>query len=126
MESFGLLIVALGVALANLPAAMQQWRTDRAGFTKTIELLAVYLVYCLLGGGLILWLASRGHEGAESPGKALEITGVLLGWILYGALTLIRVVPRYSEPPRWLMHFGIADIVVLMLMLGSLAAFLWT
>ena len=96
MESFGLLIVALGVALANLPAAMQQWRADRAGFTKTIELLAVYLVYCLLGGGLILWLASRG-EGAESPGKALEITGVLLGWILYGALTLMRVVPRYSR-----------------------------
>ena len=69
MESFGLLIVALGVALANLPAAMQQWRADRAGFTKTIELLAVYLVYCLLGGGLILWLASRAHRARRAPAR---------------------------------------------------------
>ena len=30
-----------------------------------------------------------------------------------GLLTLMRVVPRYRELPRWLMHFGVADIVLL-------------
>jgi hypothetical protein len=66
---------------------------------------------------------------APPPGspdaKALLLTGVLVGWIFYGALTLMRVVPRYREPPRWLMRFGIADLLVLGLMLGCLGAYLW-
>jgi hypothetical protein len=37
----------------------------------------------------------------------------------------VRAVPRYREKPRWLMRFGIANILVLALLLGSLAAYLW-
>ena len=37
----------------------------------------------------------------------------------------MRVVPRYREPPGWLMHFGIADIVLLGATLACLAAYLW-
>ena len=49
----------------------------------------------------------------------------MVGWIFYGGLTLMRVVPRYREPPAWLMHFGIADIVLLGATLACLAAYLW-
>lgn len=36
----------------------------------------------------------------------------------------MRVVPRYREPPDWLMYFGIADIVLLGATLACLAAYL--
>lgn len=49
----------------------------------------------------------------------------MLAWVLYGALTLMRVVPRYRQPPAWLMRFGIADVLVLGLMFSSLAFYLW-
>jgi hypothetical protein len=32
---------------------------------------------------------------------------------------------KRGEPPRWLMHFGIADLLVLGLMFGGLGAYLW-
>ena len=46
----------------------------------------------------------------------------MVGWIFYGGLTLMRAVPRYREPPAWLMRFGIADIVLLGATLACLAA----
>jgi hypothetical protein len=49
----------------------------------------------------------------------------ILGFILYGALTLMRVVPRYREPPAWLMRFGIADISLLGAIFACLAGYLW-
>jgi hypothetical protein len=33
-------------------------------------------------------------------------------------------VPRYHEPSRWLMRFGIADVLLLGLMFGCLAVYL--
>jgi hypothetical protein len=121
MQSWGLLVVVVGVLLANLPAVMAQWRTDRPGFIKTLWLMATYALYVALGIALLLGLAPR------QPGetRALLLTGVAVGWIFYGALTLMRVVPRYREPPRWLMRFGIADVLVLGLLLGCLGAFFY-
>jgi hypothetical protein len=114
------LILILGIAVANLPAVVQQWRTDRAGFNKTLWLMAAYALYVALGIALLLLLAPR--QAGEA--KALLLTGVMVGYILYGALTLLRLVPRYREPPVWLMRFGIADIVLLGLMFGCLTAYL--
>jgi hypothetical protein len=37
----------------------------------------------------------------------------------------MRVVPRYREPPAWLMRFSIADIVVLGATFACLAGYLW-
>jgi hypothetical protein len=48
----------------------------------------------------------------------------MVGYILYGALTLMRLVPRYREPPLWLMRFGIADILLFALIFGCLTAYL--
>ena len=123
MQNWGFLILVIGVFVANLPAVMEQWRTDRPGFIKTLWLMGAYALYIALGFALLLLLAPR--EGTEA-GKALLLTGVMAGWILYGALTLMRVVPRYREPPAWLMRFGVADLILLGLMFGCLGAYLWT
>jgi len=122
VEGLGVLIVVVGVLLANLPALREQWRTDRAGSIKTIWLFGLYLLYIALGFGLLLLIAPRdgGHEG-----KAPFATGLVLGWLLYGALTLTRAVPRYRELPRWLANFGVAHVIVLGLVFGSLAGYHW-
>jgi hypothetical protein len=122
MQNWGLLILVIGIAIANMPALINQWRNDRPGFIKTLWLLGAYALYVALGIVLLIVLAP---PPGSPDAKALLLTGVLLGWIFYGALTLMRVVPRYREPPRWLMRFGIADLLVLGLMLGCLGAYLW-
>jgi hypothetical protein len=121
LENWGFLLLIVAVFVANLPGVMAQWRSDRPGFIKTLWLMGAYALYVALGIGLLFLLAPR------QPGetKALLLTGVMVGWIFYGALTLMRVVPRYREPPAWLMRPGIADILMLGLMFGCLAAYLW-
>jgi hypothetical protein len=121
MQNLGLLVLVVAVFVANLPAVMEQWRTDRPGSIKTLWLMAIYALYVGLGIVVLLLLAPR--QPGES--KALFLTGVMVGWIFYGALTLMRVVPRYREPPRWLMRFGVADLLALGLMFGCLGAYLW-
>jgi hypothetical protein len=122
MQNWGVPILVVMVFVANLPAVLQQWRTDRPGFIKTLWLMGAYALYIALGFALLLLLLPGRAEGAEAG--ALLLTGVIVGWIFYGALTLMRVVPRYREPPRFLMRFGIADILLLGLMFGCLAAYL--
>lgn len=122
MQNWGLLLLVIGVFVANLPAVAQQWRTDRQGFIKTLWLIGVYALYVALGLALLLMLLPGRQGGEES---ALLLTGVVTGWIFYGALTLMRVVPRYREPPAWLMRFGIADILILGMLFGCLATYLW-
>ena len=87
-------------------------------------MFGVYCLYVDLGIVVLLLLAPK--TGGQSGGdKALTLTGFMVGWIFYGGLTLMRAVPRYREPPAWLMHFGIADIVLLGATLACLAAYLW-
>ena len=50
------------------------------------------------------------------------LTGFILDFIFYGALTLMRVVPRYRA---WLMRFRMADIVLLGATFRCLAGYLW-
>jgi hypothetical protein len=118
-------LVMIGIIVANLPAMMEQWRTDRAGFIKTVELFLVYLVYCLIGGGLIIWLASRAHENHAGAWTIVALTAGIVGWIFYGALTLARAVPRYRELPNWAARFGLADIALLAMTFACLAAAAW-
>ena len=122
MQSLGVLFLVAAVLVANLPAVMQQWRADRRGSIRTLELLVVYFLYIGLGLALLIWLMP---PHGTSEGKALLLTGVMVGWIFYGGLTLMRVVPRYREPPRWLMRFGIADLILLGFTFFCLAAYLW-
>ncbi len=121
MQNWGLLVLVVAIAVANMPALIQQYRTDRPGFNKTLLLVGAYAAYIALGIALLLLLVPRG----AGETKALLLTGFAAGWILYGALILMRKVPRYREPPAWLMRFGIVDILLLGLMFGCLAAYLW-
>jgi len=46
----------------------------------------------------------------------------MVGWIGLGVLGLIRFAPRLREPPRWLMHVGLIDIVCVLMIGGGLGA----
>jgi hypothetical protein len=122
MEGLGVLLVVVAAFVANLLALREQWRTDRSGSIKTIWMFGVYCLYVGLGIAIVFLLAPK---GGTSQGKALLLTLFILGFIFYGALTLMRLVPRYREPPAWLMRFGIADVVLLGATLACLAAYLW-
>ena len=93
MEGLGVLLVVVAAFVASLPALREQWRTDRAGSIKTIWLFGLYCPYVGLGIVVVLLLAPK--TGGAGGGKALLLTGFILGFIFYGALTLMRVVPRY-------------------------------
>jgi hypothetical protein len=123
MEGLGVLLVVVAAFVANLPALREQWRTDRAGSIKTIWLFGLYCLYVGLGIVVLLLLAPK--TAGEGGDKALYLTGFMVGFVLYGALTLMRVVPRYREPPAWLMRFGIADILLLGATFACLGAYLW-
>ncbi len=122
MEKLWPVLMMAGVIVANVPALREQWRTDRAGSIKTVELFLAYLVYCLIGGGLIMWLASRPHGDPAGFWTILVLTVASVGWIAYGALTLARAVPRYRELPNWMAKYGTADIALLAITFASLAA----
>jgi hypothetical protein len=125
MEGLGLLFLMIGIAAAHMPAVLKQWRTDRPGFNKTLRLAGAYVLYVALGiAGLLLFI--RGKEGQSEPERAaLLLTGAITAWIFYGGLILVRAVPRYREPPAWLMRFGVADVVLLAVLFGCLGAYLW-
>ena len=76
-------------------------------------------------GIVVVLLLGATRPAGQAAGKALLLTGFILGFIFYGALTLMRAVPRYREPPAWLMRFGIADIVLLGATFACLAGYLW-
>ncbi len=126
MQSWERLVVVLIAISVTLPALLRQWQTDRSGVGKTLRLAAVYLAYVGLGIALLFWLVPRAGTAGTGEDKALEPTLAMLGWILYGALILMRSVPRYREPPAWLMRFGIADFVLIVLTVLCVGAFLWS
>ncbi len=126
MPGWEVLVVVLAALSAVLPAVMRQWQTDRSGVGKTLWLAALYLAYVGLGIALLFWLVPLAGSAGAGEDKALELTLAMLGWILYGALILMRSVPRYREPPAWLMRFGIADFVLITLTVICVGAFLWS
>ncbi|MGH6735430.1 MAG: hypothetical protein ACRECX_05045 [Methyloceanibacter sp.] len=125
MQDWGIFLLVIGVLIANVPAVVQQWRTDRPGLIKTLWLILAYAVYVAAGmAGLFLLLGDAPQDNAERA--ALLLSGAVTAWILYGGLLLVRLVPRYREPPHWLMRFGIADLLVLGLLFGCLAGYVWS
>ncbi len=126
MQGWEVLVVVLIATSVTLPAVMRQWQTDRSGVGRTLWLAALYLAYVGLGIALLFWLVPRAGAAGTGEDKALELTLAMFGWILYGALILMRSVPRYREPPAWLMRFGIADFVLIALTVFCVGAFLWS
>jgi hypothetical protein len=100
MGKVWLVLLMLCIIAANMPALMAQWHADRSGVIKTLQLLAIYLTYCLIGAGVVIWLVTRARVSGSGGGAILALTGFAVGWVLYGALTLTRAVPRYRELTR--------------------------
>lgn len=117
MEWLGLVAV-LGALVATIPACVSQYRTDRAGFWKTLRLAGYYLLYVLAGIGLVLALLSA----PQSEATAAAATVFAVAFILYGALWLTRMVPRYREVPAFIDKFpGALDYGFWAVMGSSLA-----
>ena len=114
MLQFTLVIIVLA---AQLPALRRQWLEDRAGAVKSWRLLAYYFLY--LGVGLAVLLGALRNGGSEAA--ALAGMAFILGWVLLGVSTLIKVVPRYRPVPAWLLKpVGILDVVALAAIVPSL------
>jgi hypothetical protein len=110
----------IGVLLSMLIAMqlMSDPRITRAFIRKTMVGVIVYLTYTAVGIGFLFLLIRVAH----GPNAIEGVLTAFVGWILLGVIGLIRFVPRLREPPRWLMHFGIADVVCFAVVGVGLAA----
>jgi hypothetical protein len=110
----------IGVLVAMMLAIqmMSDPRITRDFIRKTMVWVGVYLVHTAIGAGF-LFLLIRVGRGPNAIGGVLA---AFLGWIFLGVLFLIRFVPRLREPPRWLMHVGIADAICLLVIAAGVAA----
>jgi hypothetical protein len=97
MEWLGFILV-LGVLAGSMPAVIDQYRRDRAGFWKTLRLFGVYLVFVFANIGVMLWLLS-GRSPSLSRAFAVGLFGIAA--IFYAGFWLSRIVPRYRELPAW-------------------------
>ena len=97
MEWLGLIVV-LSVLAGSLPAVIDQYRRDRAGFWKTLRLFGVYLVSVFANIGGMLSLLS-GAPPSLTRAFAAGLFGIAA--IFYAGFWLTRVVPRYRELPAW-------------------------
>jgi hypothetical protein len=97
MEGLGL-ILALSVLAGSMPAVIDQYRRDRAGFWKTLRLFGVYLVFLFANIGVVLWLLSG---PPPSPARAIAAGLFGIAAIFYAGFWLARIVPRYRELPAW-------------------------
>lgn len=66
------LILVLGSLIGVMPAVIDQYRRDRAGFWKTLRLFGVYLLYIFANIGVLLWLLS-GPQTAATAAAALAL-----------------------------------------------------
>ena len=63
MQNWAVLILVAGIAIANVPALIDQWRHDRPGFIKTLWLLGAYALYVALGIVLLIfWRRRRARQ----------------------------------------------------------------
>ena len=97
MEWFGLILV-VACLVGILPAVVEQYRRDRAGFWKTARVFAVYLASLAVIIGVMLWLLS-GPPPSAARAVAAGVCG--LAAIFYAGFWLLRIVPRYRALPVW-------------------------
>ncbi len=104
----GHLAVALAVGLTALVQIFTDPRITPGFIWKSLLALALYALHGGIGLFVLLVLLPR------NPDAAVGATVAMTSWILLGMLGLIRFAPRTQEPPRWLMHFGVPDVGLLL------------
>jgi len=102
------LVVVLAVGISALGQIFTDPRITRAFIWKSLTMLAIYFVHVAIGMFILIFLLPWNGNAAGAAAVAL------VGWVALGGLGLLRVAPRTREPPQWLMHFGIADVVCLL------------
>ena len=102
------LVVVLAVGISALGQIFTDPRITRAFIWKSLMVLAIYFVQVAIGMFILIFLLPWNRNAAGAAAVAL------VGWVALGGLGLLRVAPRTREPPQWLMHFGIADVVCLL------------
>lgn len=118
-QAFGQLAMILAVLVSVYPGVREQWARDRAGTIKTFRIFVIYMLY--VACGLLVLLAAIGEGGTGDGAKVVAGTVFMMGWILYGASTLMKTVPRYRPLPDWLLEpFSIVDKVALTVILVTL------
>lgn len=123
MESIGLLFVVMGAMLHAVVQIRSDPTIDRRFVGRTLAAAGVFLLY--VGGGVLAFVGLLGAGSSTAPGAG-EAAGALvllflLGWIAWGIVLLIRMVPRRKEPPAWLMRVGWVDATLLLAILGAAA-----
>jgi hypothetical protein len=77
MGKVWLVLMTIAIVAAKMPAVMAQWHVDRAGAIKTLQLLAIYLIYCLIGAGVAIWLATHAPATLGERGRrATDVDGL--------------------------------------------------
>lgn len=101
MEGLGFILV-LSSLVGVLPAVIDQYRRDRAGFWKTVRLFGVYLAFLFANIGVTLWLLS-GPTPSGARATSAAVFGIMA--IFYAGFWLARLVPSYRELPAWVDHY---------------------
>src|SRR5882757_5338015 len=112
MTPLTLLMLVLLVGVAVILQIATDPRMSKTFVGQTFLAIAVYATHVAIAVVVMLYWLPWG------PDAALGVTVAMVGWIGLGVLGLIRFAPRLREPPRWLMHVGLIDIVCV-LMIGG-------
>jgi len=118
MIGLGVLFVVIAVGLAAAWQIRQNPHITRGVGLRTLGLMVGYFLIAGISPAIMFWVI----DGPQPQDRAAALTVFLAAWILFSGLWLMRIVPRFAEPPAWLMaRWGIADLALLLLMAGSLA-----
>ncbi len=109
-------LVAVMIAISAIVQVLTDPRITGKFICRSMLALLIYAVHCAAGATAMWWLLPKG------PDAAAGATAAVLGWIGFGMLGLIRFAPRLRDPPRWLLHVGLADAICLLLIVGGVAS----
>jgi hypothetical protein len=109
---FALIALSAGAQLLTDP------RLNRKFVYRSLLALLLFAGHCTIGGLVFFWLLPH------PPEAVLGVMAGFSGWLGLGMLGLLRLAPRTREPPRWLLHVGIADLVCLAVIAAGIASVL--
>jgi hypothetical protein len=108
-------ILIVAVAISAVVQICTDPRITKDFIWKSFLALAVFAVHLTIGILVMISVVS----GPASTAVTISMVAAWFGWLGLGGLGLVRFAPRTREPPRWLMHFGLPDIVCLAVIIAG-------
>ena len=115
MSAADIILAALFIALYLVLRFVGRPQFRWTFLSATMIAAIVYAAHVFLGTIVLVLAVTSSPEGAAGYFIAY------LGWLGFGTLDLIRLVPRNREPPAFLMKPGIADAICLIVIIIGLA-----